>query len=63
VVGELLYPRPVALAERFKISVKAGVGIVLGSVIGLVIQGLLALFAAIVFVATTWHLGIGVGMG
>ena len=61
VVGELFYPRPVRLVERLRISIKAGLGIVLGSVIGLLIQGLLALFAAIVFAATTWHLGIGVG--
>ncbi len=60
VVGELLYPRQVPLVDRFIISVKAGVGIVLGSVIGLVIQGLLSLFAAIVFISTTWHLGMGV---
>jgi uncharacterized protein len=62
VVGELLYPRPVEIVERVKISFKAGIGIVLGSVIGLVIQGLLALFAAIVFAATTWHLGWGLGI-
>jgi uncharacterized protein len=60
VVGELLYPRQVPLVERVTISVKAGVGIVLGSVIGLAIQGLLSLFAAIVFIATTWHLGMGI---
>lgn len=61
VVGELLYPRQAPLVDRLKISVKAGVGIVLGSVIGLVIQGLLSLFAAIVFATTTWHLGFGIG--
>jgi uncharacterized protein len=60
VVGELLYPRQVPLGERVTISFKAGVGIVLGSVIGLIIQGLLSLFAAIVFAATTWHLGFGI---
>ncbi|WP_310411084.1 DUF456 family protein [Chamaesiphon sp. OTE_8_metabat_110] len=59
VVGELCYPRQVAIGERVSISVKAGVGIVLGSVIGLVIQGLLSLFAAIVFATTTWQLGFG----
>jgi uncharacterized protein len=63
VVGELLYPRPnVAVEDKFKISFRAGVGIVAGSVIGLVLQGLLALVAAIVFVATTWHLAFGVGI-
>jgi uncharacterized protein len=60
VVGELLYPREVPLGDRVKISFKAGVGIVLGSVIGLVLQGLLSLVAAIVFAVTTWHLGFGV---
>jgi uncharacterized protein len=59
VVGELLYPRQVSFDQRVIISVKAGVGIVLGSVIGLIVQGLLSLFAAIVFAATTWHLGFG----
>lgn len=58
VVGELCYPRPVSVGERFKISCKAGVGIVAGSVIGLLLQGLLSVVAAIVFVITTWHLGI-----
>jgi uncharacterized protein len=57
VVGELLYPRQVPVGDRFSISFKAGIGIVLGSVIGLILQGLLSLFAAIVFAATTWHLG------
>ena len=60
VVGELLYPREVPLGDRVKISFKAGVGIVLGSVIGLVLQGLLSLVAAVVFAVTTWHLGFGV---
>jgi uncharacterized protein len=62
VVGELLYPRQVPFNERFKISFKAGIGIVAGSVIGLLLQGLLSLVAAIVFVANTWHLVIGLGL-
>jgi uncharacterized protein len=61
VVGELLYPRDVPAEDKLRISFKAGVGIVLGSVIGLIIQGVLSLFAAIVFAATTWHLGFGIG--
>jgi uncharacterized protein len=60
VVGELLYPRQLPFGDRFSISVKAGVGIVLGSVIGLILQGLLSLCAAIVFAATTWNLGFGI---
>jgi uncharacterized protein len=62
VVGELLYPRPVEIVERVRISFKAGIGIVLGSVIGLIVQGVLSLFAAIVFATTTWHLGLGIGI-
>jgi hypothetical protein len=59
VVGELLYPRSSSLINRFNISLKAGVGIVVGSTLGLLLQGLLSLFAAIVFVITTWSLGMG----
>ncbi len=63
VVGEFFYPRPkVVIEDKFKISVRAGIGIVAGSVIGLILQGLLALVAAIVFVANTWHLAFGVGL-
>ncbi len=59
VVGELLYHRQGSIEDRFKVSFKAGVGIVVGSVIGLLFQGLLSLVAAIVFAATTWqHLGM-----
>lgn len=61
VSGELLYPRQAPLAERVKISFKAGVGIVAGSILGLILQGLLTLVAAIVFVVTTWNLGIPMG--
>jgi uncharacterized protein YqgC (DUF456 family) len=59
VVGELLYPRQSSLPNRLNISLKAGIGIVVGSALGLLLQGLLSLFAAIVFVITTWHLGMG----
>jgi uncharacterized protein len=62
VVGELCYPREAPLDDRLKISFKAGVGIVTGSVIGLLLQGLLTLVAAIVFVVTTWHLGLPMGV-
>lgn len=62
VVGELLYPRKAPIAERFTISFKAGVGIVAGSILGLILQCLLTLVAAIVFVVTTWHLGIPMGV-
>ncbi|MBD2123848.1 DUF456 domain-containing protein [Trichocoleus sp. FACHB-262] len=53
IVGELIYRRD------FVIAVKAGIGIVVGSLIGNLIQGLLALGAVIVFLVTTWPLGAG----
>lgn len=48
IIGEYLYRRD------FKIAVKAGIGVVVSSLIGNLIQGVLALAAAIVFVVTTW---------
>jgi uncharacterized protein len=61
VVGELLYllkgrkDEPVAdLAIK---AIRAGIGIVVGSVIGLAMQGLLCLGAVIVFVFTTYGYG------
>lgn len=48
IIGELIYRRNLIVA------VKAGVGIVVGSLIGNIIQGFLALAAVIVFVFTTY---------
>jgi uncharacterized protein len=59
VVGELLYPRSSSFRDRLNISLKAGIGIVVGSTLGLLLQGFLCLFAAIVFVITTWNIGMG----
>jgi uncharacterized protein len=59
VIGELLYPRPLQAQDKLQLSLKAGVGIVVGSVIGLLIQGVLTLAAAAVFVYYTWSVGMG----
>ena len=48
IIGELIYRRDLLIA------IKAGLGIVVGSLIGNIIQGFLALAAVIVFVFTTW---------
>ncbi|MCX7592283.1 MAG: DUF456 family protein [Fischerella sp.] len=48
IIGEFLYRRNLVLA------VKAGIGIVVGTVVGNLIQGLLAIAAVIVFLVTTW---------
>lgn len=48
IVGEFIYRRDLIIA------VKAGIGIVVGSVVGNIIQGLLAFAALIVFLVSTW---------
>jgi uncharacterized protein len=48
IIGEYLYQRDLGIAF------KAGIGIVVGSLIGNLIQGLLAIAAVVVFVVTTW---------
>ncbi|TAD77914.1 MAG: DUF456 family protein [Oscillatoriales cyanobacterium] len=55
IVGEMLYRRTIPLIPRLRVSIKAALGILLGSIVGNAIQGLLALGATIVFVGTTWH--------
>jgi len=54
VVGEFLYRKDLEFAQRAKISVKAGIGIVVGTVVGNIIQGILAIATMIVFIVTTW---------
>ncbi|MDF2388460.1 DUF456 family protein [Nostoc ellipsosporum NOK] len=48
IIGEYIYRR------QFWLAVKAGVGIVVGTLIGNLIQGVLAIAAVIVFLFTTW---------
>lgn len=60
VTGEFLYRRELELAPRAQLSLKAGAGIVVGSLVGKLIQGLLAFVAVAVFVYTTWPMMSGV---
>jgi uncharacterized protein len=48
IIGEYLYRRD------FGLAVKAGVGIVVGSLVGNLLQGVLAIAAVVVFLVTTW---------
>jgi uncharacterized protein YqgC (DUF456 family) len=48
IIGEYIYRRD------FWLAVKAGVGIVVGTLIGNLIQGVLAIAAVVVFLFTTW---------
>ncbi|HEY9668340.1 MAG TPA: DUF456 domain-containing protein [Coleofasciculaceae cyanobacterium] len=54
IVGEFLYRRDLALGARLQQSVKAGVGVVVGSLIGNLIEGLLAIAAVVIFITSTW---------
>lgn len=54
IMGEFLYRRELPLGERTQQSVKAGVGVVVGSLIGNLIEGLLAFTAVVIFIVTTW---------
>ncbi|BAZ39477.1 hypothetical protein NIES4101_54300 [Calothrix sp. NIES-4101] len=48
IIGEYLF------CKNWTTSIKAGIGIVVGSVVGNFIQGLLALAAVVVFIFSTW---------
>ncbi|HEY9638530.1 MAG TPA: DUF456 family protein [Coleofasciculaceae cyanobacterium] len=59
IIGEFIYRRELPLDERTKQSVKAGIGVVVGSLIGNLIEGLLAIAAVVIFVASTWSQVMG----
>jgi uncharacterized protein YqgC (DUF456 family) len=54
VIGEFLYRKDLEFSQRTKTSMRAGIGIVVGTVVGNVIQGILAIATVIVFLVTTW---------
>ncbi|MGB5960713.1 MAG: DUF456 family protein [Coleofasciculaceae cyanobacterium] len=58
-VGEFLYRKELEFAPRANQAFKAGIGVVLGSLVGNLIEGLLALLAVIIFVTTTWTTVMG----
>jgi uncharacterized protein len=60
VVGEIIYlmrDESLSALDRLQRSLKAGIGIVAGSLVGLVMQGLLSLGALIVFLFNTYSHG------
>ncbi|MBW4649955.1 MAG: DUF456 family protein [Kastovskya adunca ATA6-11-RM4] len=56
-IGEFFYRKDLELEPRVKLATKASIGIVVGSLIGNLIQGVLAIAAVVVFIFTTWPLG------
>ncbi len=60
-LGEFLYRRDLELGLRANQALKAGIGVVLGSLVGNLIEGLLAFVAVVIFVWSTWPPpGVGV---
>ncbi|MBD2179713.1 DUF456 domain-containing protein [Aerosakkonema funiforme] len=53
IIGEFLYQRELETSLRLKQAFRAGIGIVVGSVVGRLIQGILAIAAVIVFLWQT----------
>lgn len=53
-VGEFLYRKDLPAAERFQLSSKVSLAVVVSSLVGTLLEGLLALTAIIVFLVTTW---------
>lgn len=53
-VGEFLYRRNLELGDRFLSSLKACVGIVVGTIVGKIMEFLLAIVAVGIFVFSTW---------
>ena len=53
-LGEFLYRKELKLAERLKFSGKVSLAVVVSSLLGTLIEGLLALTAIAVFLLTTW---------
>lgn len=55
-VGEFIHRRDLALNRRIIQAFKSSIGIVVGSLIGNLIQGVLAVAAVAVFISSTWSL-------
>ncbi|MEO0769559.1 MAG: DUF456 family protein [Cyanobacteria bacterium J06649_4] len=54
-IGEFLYRKEMAAAERFAFSGKVSLAVVVSSLIGTLLEGLLAITAVVVFLLTTWQ--------
>jgi uncharacterized protein YqgC (DUF456 family) len=53
-IGEFLHRRELKLWQRIKQSAKVGIAIVVGTLVGNILQGILALASVVVFLVTTW---------
>ena len=53
-VGEFLYRSDLAMADRLKMAGKVSLAIGLGSVVGNLVEGVLAVVAVAMFIWSTW---------
>ncbi len=53
-IGEFLYRKDLEFNARIQLAFRAAIGIVVGTLVGNLIQGILALACVIVFLVTTW---------
>ena len=53
-IGEFLYRQDLEFEARIKLAFRAALGIVVGTFVGNLIQGVLALACVVVFLVTTW---------
>ena len=61
-IAEFITRRDLGIGARAKLAFKASIGIVVGSLIGNLVQGMLAVAAVVVFVVSTWPpVGVAVG--
>jgi uncharacterized protein YqgC (DUF456 family) len=58
IIGEFLYRRDLEFVLRVKLATKAGVGIIIGTLVGRMIQTVLAIASVVVFIYTTWPPGV-----
>lgn len=54
-LGEFLYRKELKMAARLQLSGKVSLAVVVSSLIGNIIEGMLALAAVVVFLLTTWQ--------
>jgi len=53
-LGEFLFRKELGMTERIKLSSKVSLAVVVSSVVGTLLEGLLAFTAVVVFLWTTW---------
>lgn len=53
-IGEFAYRKELSFAQRFAFAGKVSIAVVVSSLVGTLLEGMLAIAAIVVFIATTW---------